>query len=94
MSHVKAGGSTKNLQDSNPKYLGVKLTEGQTAKNGSVIVRQRGTKFIPGKNTKMGKDHTIFSTVNGKVKFTDKRKSRFTGEKSIRKSVSVVTSSK
>ncbi len=90
MSHVKAGGSTKNLNDSNPKFLGVKLTEGQKAKKGSIVVRQRGTKFISGDNTMMGKDHTIFSTKEGVVKFTNKRKIEFTGKTSVKKLVSVI----
>jgi large subunit ribosomal protein L27 len=89
MSHVKAGGSTKNLRDSNPKFLGVKLAEGQSAQEGSIIVRQRGTKFISGDNTKMGKDHTIYSTVKGTVKFINKRKTGFNGQTKMFKLVSV-----
>jgi len=89
MSHVKAGGSAKNLTDSKPKYLGVKLTDGQVAKAGSIIVRQRGTKFIAGENTRTGKDHTIFSVSEGKVKFTNKRKMGFNGKTKIHKLVAV-----
>jgi large subunit ribosomal protein L27 len=89
MSHVKAGGSAKNLTDSKPKYLGVKLTDGQNAKVGSVIVRQRGTRYIAGENTKLGKDHTIFSVVNGVVKFSNKRKKGFNGKTKVHKLVSV-----
>jgi large subunit ribosomal protein L27 len=91
MSHVKAGGSAKNLKDSKPKYLGVKLTEGAKAQSGSIIVRQRGTKFISGENTKVGKDHTIFSVVEGIVKFTNKRKLSFNGQTKIHKLVKVVS---
>jgi large subunit ribosomal protein L27 len=90
MSHVKAGGSTKNLNDSNPKYLGVKLTDGQKAKSGSIIVRQRGTKFIAGDNTQVGNDHTIFSVTEGVVKFVNKRKINFTGKSGNKKIVSVI----
>lgn len=79
MSHVKAGGSTKNLRDSNPKYLGTKLYAGQKAKIGSIIVRQRGTKILAGKNVEVGKDHTLFSLKEGIVSFTEKRKKKFDG---------------
>ena len=77
MAHRKAGGSAKNLRDSNPKYLGTKLYAGQEAKAGSVIIRQRGTKIMAGKNTGTGKDHTIFALKEGKVSFRDVRKTRF-----------------
>ncbi|MBP9763356.1 MAG: 50S ribosomal protein L27 [Candidatus Pacebacteria bacterium] len=83
MSHVKAGGSTKNLRDSNPKFLGTKLYDGQVAKTGMIIVRQRGTKILPGKNVGIGKDHTLFALADGKVVFTETRKKRFDG--SVRK---------
>ena len=89
MSHVKAGGSTKNLRDSQPKYLGVKLTDGQKAQKGSIIVRQRGTNLIPGENTRIGKDDTIFSVVDGVVKFSNKRKKHFNGKTKIHKLVTV-----
>ena len=79
MAHVKAGGTAKNLKDSKPKYLGVKLSEGQYAKIGSILVRQRGTKVLAGKNVKTGKDHTLFSVKNGIVKFSEKRKTRYDG---------------
>lgn len=79
MAHVKAGGTAKNLKDSKPKYLGVKLSDGQKAKIGSILVRQRGTKMLAGKNVKMGKDHTIYSVKNGIVKFSEKRKTRYDG---------------
>lgn len=91
MAKVKAGGSAKNLTDSNPKYLGVKLTEGQEAKSGSIIVRQRGTKFIAGENTRVGNDHTVYSTAAGVVKFKNKRITSFTGKSELRKMVSVVS---
>lgn len=80
MSHVKAGGTAKNLRDSKPKYLGTKLFDGEKAKTGSVLVRQRGTKIIPGKNVGIGKDHTLFALKDGEVNFTEKRKTRFDGQ--------------
>lgn len=72
MAHKKAGGSTRNGRDSNPKYLGVKRFGGQTINAGTIIVRQRGTKFHPGVNVGMGRDHTLFALVDGKVKFVTK----------------------
>jgi large subunit ribosomal protein L27 len=69
MAHKKAGGSSRNGRDSAGQRLGVKLFGGQEAKGGSIIVRQRGTKFFPGDNVGMGKDHTLFAEIPGKVKF-------------------------
>lgn len=69
MAHKKAGGSTKNGRDSESKRLGVKLFGGQAAKSGAIIIRQRGTRFHPGDNVKIGRDHTLFATVAGAVKF-------------------------
>lgn len=89
MAHTKAGGSAKNLTDSKPKYLGTKLYAGETAKPGSVIIRQRGTVFVPGENTKMGKDHTIFAVKEGRVEFGTKRKIKFNGKMEIKKVVKV-----
>jgi len=86
MAHRKAGGSAKNLRDSNPKYLGTKLANGQTAKIGSVIVRQRGTKILAGKNVGTGKDHTLFALKEGTVKFGSKRKTSY-DNKVIKKKV-------
>jgi large subunit ribosomal protein L27 len=86
MASTKAGGSAKNLNTSNPKYLGVKLADGQAARPGMVIVRQRGTKIEAGKNVKVGKDHTLFSMISGKVAFRDRRKTNFDG-KVVRKKV-------
>lgn len=78
MAHRKAGGSAKNLKDSESKRLGVKVFGGQKIKNGSIILRQRGTKYKAGENTKVGKDHTIFALADGIVKFTNKKITRFT----------------
>ena len=79
MATKKAAGSAKNLTDSNPQYLGVKLYEGETAKKGSIIIRQRGTKFVAGKNVDMGKDHTLFAVADGIVSVRQQRKVRFDG---------------
>jgi large subunit ribosomal protein L27 len=69
MAHKKGGGSTRNGRDSNPKMLGVKIYGGQKVVPGNIIVRQRGTKILPGKNVGLGKDFTIFSRIAGIVKF-------------------------
>ncbi|KAL4447230.1 hypothetical protein ABPG77_007263 [Micractinium sp. CCAP 211/92] len=66
----KQGGSTQNTKDSNPKYLGVKLFGGQRCIPGNIIMRQRGTEFHPGANVGMGRDHTIYSLIEGRVKFS------------------------
>ena len=70
MAHKKGLGSTRNGRDSNPKYRGVKLFGGQTVKAGSIIVRQKGTKWHPGDNVGLGRDFTIFALTDGRVKFT------------------------
>lgn len=90
MAHRKAGGSAKNLRDSNPQFLGVKLYDGETAKEGSVIVRQRGTKITAGKNVGIGKDHTLFALAKGVVQFSSKRKTRYDGKSVRQRTVSVV----
>lgn len=69
MAHKKAGGSSRNGRDSAGRRLGVKKFGGETVVPGNILCRQRGTKFHPGKNVGMGKDHTIFATANGNVKF-------------------------
>ncbi|NQU39207.1 MAG: 50S ribosomal protein L27 [Lentisphaerae bacterium] len=69
MAHKKSGGSAKNGRDSHSKRLGVKRYDGQLVTAGSILIRQRGTKFFPGKNVKRGKDDTLFSLIEGKVKF-------------------------
>lgn len=90
MAHRKAGGSAKNLTDSKPKYLGTKLYDGQKAKSGSVIVRQRGTKILPGANVGLGKDHTLFALKEGTVKFGTKRKANFNRTSSVKKIVDII----
>ncbi len=90
MAHTKAGGSTQLGRDSQPKYLGVKLYDGQIAKPGSIIIRQRGTKFISGEGVKIGRDDTIYAAIVGKVKFTTKKKKLFNGQRRLVKIVNVV----
>ena len=76
MAHKKAGGSTRNGRDSNPKYLGVKHYGGESVLAGNIIVRQRGTKFHAGRNVGMGTDHTLFAKTEGAVTFETKRNGR------------------
>ncbi len=83
MAHKKAGGSTKNGRDSESKRLGVKLFGGQVAKAGAIIIRQRGTRVHAGDNVRVGRDHTLFATSEGVVKFEVKGRQN-------RKTVSVV----
>lgn len=73
MAHKKGQGSTKNGRDSNAKYRGIKLFAGQTARTGSIIVRQCGTKFFPGSNVGIGKDYTLFATADGTVRFQGRK---------------------
>lgn len=90
MSTKKAGGTAKNLRDSQPQYLGVKRSDGQSVKIGQIIVRQRGTKIEAGKGVKLGKDHTIFAMNDGKVSFRNMRKTCFNGKTVTKKAVDVV----
>jgi large subunit ribosomal protein L27 len=79
MATRKAAGSAKNLTDSKPKYLGTKLYAGEIASAGAIIVRQRGTKIMAGKNVGLGRDHTLFALVEGKVSFTERRMKHLDG---------------
>jgi large subunit ribosomal protein L27 len=90
MATTKAAGTAKNLNDSNPKYLGVKRSDGQKVTIGEVLVRQRGTAILAGKNTGLGKDHTIFSRIAGQVKFRSARKINFDGKMTRRAVVDVL----
>lgn len=90
MASTKAGGSAKNLKTSNPKYLGVKLGDGSAARPGMVIVRQRGTKIMAGTNVRVGKDHTLYAAIGGKVSYTERRKTGFDGRTTRRKVANVV----
>jgi len=76
MAHKKGQGSSRNGRDSNPQFLGVKRFGGEKVSAGSIIVRQRGTKFHPGVNVQKGKDDTLFATADGFVKFETKRNDR------------------
>ena len=89
MATTKAAGSTHLGRDSLPKYLGIKISEGQKAKPGMVIIKQRGTKFIPGKNVRRGNDDTLYAGIEGVVRFTTKRKKRFDNSQRIAKVVSI-----
>lgn len=77
MASKKAAGSTKNGRDSNSQRLGVKRFGGETVSSGTIIVRQRGTEYHPGNNVKMGRDHTIYSVIQGQVKFERITKQKF-----------------
>ncbi len=90
MATKKAGGTAKNLTDSQPKFLGVKLSDGEVAKIGDIIVRQRGTMVMAGANVGVGKDHTLFALKAGIVKFASKVKKNFDGKTTRRKIVSIV----
>jgi len=91
MAHKKAGGSTGLGRDSQSKRLGVKLADGQYAKAGAIIIRQRGTKYHPGNNVKKGKDDTLFATVAGMVKFTTKKLKKFNNQLRATKIVNVIS---
>ena len=90
MAHTKAIGTSNNGRDSQPKYLGVKLADGQKANAGSIIVRQHGTKFMAGDGVRLAKDYTIYACMSGLVKFTTKRKTGFNGDRRVVKVVNVV----
>lgn len=85
MATKKAGGTAKNLTDSQPKFLGVKLYAGEQASTGAIIVRQRGTRILPGKNVGMGKDHTLYALKDGIVEFGTKRKTHFDDRVMVKK---------
>lgn len=78
MAHKKGQGSTRNGRDSNPKYLGVKRSDGTSVRAGNILVRQRGTRIRPGKNVGCGRDHTLFALQNGVVKFSRGSENRIT----------------
>ncbi|MDO8514124.1 MAG: 50S ribosomal protein L27 [bacterium] len=90
MATTKAGGTAKNLNDSNPKYLGVKRADGQKVGIGEIIVRQRGTLILAGKNIGVGVDHTLFARSAGTVRFRTKRKTNFDGRSNRRSIVDVL----
>jgi len=90
MAHTKAIGSTQLGRDSQPKYLGVKLYDGEKAQPGSILVRQRGSKIMPGIGVRQGSDDTLYSVVTGKVKFTTTKKKKFDGTRRMVKIVNVI----
>ena len=90
MATKKSGGTTKNGRDSNPKYLGIKVTPGDKASTGMILVRQRGTDILAGKNVGMGKDHTLFALKDGSVSLSYKRKIHFNNKVMKKKVVSVI----
>ncbi len=89
MAHKKAGGSTRLGRDSNAQRLGIKIYGGQIAKAGAIIVRQRGTRYRPGKNTLLGKDDTVFAKTAGVVKFNKKKIKKYDGRLQYAQIVSV-----
>lgn len=90
MATKKQAGSTKNVGDSQPKYLGVKLYDGQAAKTGGIIMKQRGTKILAGRNVGVGNDHTLFALKDGTVTFKEVRKKNFNGQVKKRKMAEVL----
>ncbi len=90
MATKKAAGSSKNGRDSGPRYLGVKINDGQAVKVGQIIIRQKGRNTIAGKNIGIGKDHTLFALKAGTVKFGSKRKNHFDGRISRKGLVSII----
>lgn len=89
MAHTKSAGSTANVRDSQPKYRGVKLHDGERVKIGNIIVRQTGSRVIAGAGVRQGRDFTLYAIQNGIVRFTSKRKTRFDGNTVQKKVVSV-----
>ena len=94
MSKTKQGGSSRLGRDSAAQRLGIKAYAGEKVKIGMIIIRQRGTKYLTGKNVKMGSDNTIYAMKNGVVKFSSKTKKLFDGSRRVAKVVSVVTTDK
>ncbi len=90
MATRKAAGTAKNLRDSNPKYLGLKKGSGESVIAGNILLRQRGTKFLAGKNVGIGKDHTLFALKEGKVNFSKKRQVKFNNKEIYKKVINVI----
>lgn len=89
MAHKKAAGSSKNGRDSNPRYLGVKINDGEMAKTGQIILRQKGRDTFAGQNIGVGKDHTLFALKDGVVVFGTKRKNNFDSTTTRRNIISI-----
>ena len=90
MAHTKSGGSTKLGRESRSKRLGVKIQDGQSVMAGQIIIRQRGTKYVPGVNVSQGADDTLYAAQSGKVKFFTKKKINFDGSRRKATTVQVV----
>ena len=90
MATRKAAGTAENLRDSNPKYLGLKKGSGESVIAGNILLRQRGTKFLAGKNVGIGKDHTLFALKEGKVNFSKKRQVKFNNKEIYKKVINVI----
>lgn len=90
MAHTKAGGSTRLGRESQSKRLGVKIFDGQSVNAGSILVRQRGSKWLPGKNVKRGSDDTLYAAVTGVVKFITKKIKRFDSARRVVKVINVI----
>ncbi|MDP3901566.1 MAG: 50S ribosomal protein L27 [bacterium] len=93
MAHTKSGGSTKLGRDSISKRLGVKVNHDETVKIGGIIIRQRGSKYLAGKNVRRGGDDTLYAGVTGKVMFSSAKKTRFDGNHRYVKVVNVIPQS-
>jgi len=91
MAHKKAGGSTRLGRDSAGKRLGVKMNHGQDIKTGQIIIRQRGTKYAPGENVKVGRDDTLYAVAPGKVAYSHKKMMKFDGHLKLKTIVGVKT---
>ncbi|PIZ88817.1 MAG: 50S ribosomal protein L27 [Candidatus Nealsonbacteria bacterium CG_4_10_14_0_2_um_filter_38_17] len=89
MAKTKAAGTARLGRDSQPKYLGIKISEGQKAKVGQILIRQRGTKFFPGKNVKKGGDDTLYALKEGTVRFVTKRLKKFNNSQRIVKIINI-----
>lgn len=89
MATTKTTGGTRFGKDARPKYLGVKITDGQTAKAGNIIIRQRGAKFVPGENVRRGSDDTLYAAKPGKVSIISKNKINYNGKKKLIRIVNV-----
>jgi large subunit ribosomal protein L27 len=90
MAHTKSAGTSKNGRDSRPKHLGVKRADGQSVQSGHILIRQRGTHYIPGTGVRRGNDDTLYAIQTGIVRFQTKKKTRFDGSFRMAKLVSVV----
>lgn len=90
MAHKKAGGSAKNLRDSQPKYRGLKLFGGQKAMAGNIIIKQKGSKYVAGANTYLANDFSIHAKIDGTVTFKTKKVSNFDGKKYLKTVVEIV----